>query len=50
MEDSNKFELAKSVPDNIYQFDSPRWDAYFKETQKTVKYPRGYKDVSLLDF
>lgn len=33
---------------NIYDLSSPRWQRYYRETQKTVKFPRGYKEVSLL--
>ncbi|MCB0761053.1 MAG: hypothetical protein KDC12_05970 [Flavobacteriales bacterium] len=34
---------------DVYNFHSPLWDQYFKETRKKVRFPRGYKDVSIYD-
>ena len=35
---------------DVYNFHSPLWDQYFKETRKKVRFPRGYKDVSIYDW
>ncbi len=34
---------------DIYDFSGPLWEKYYKETRRNVKFPRGYKDVSLFD-
>lgn len=35
---------------DIYNFSGPLWDQYYKETRKKVRFPRGYKDVSIYDW
>ena len=45
-EDEN---LAKGkTSSSVYDFSSPKWERYYRETRKKVKFPRGYKEVSLL--
>jgi len=38
-----------SLQEDIYDFSGPLWEKYYKETRRNVKFPRGYKDVSLFD-
>jgi hypothetical protein len=47
-EDENLAKGTPSASSGIYDFSSPNWEKYFRETRKTVKFPRGYKEVSLL--
>lgn len=46
--ENENFAKGKTSKANIYDFKSPRWEQYFRETRKKVKFPRGYKEVSLL--
>ncbi len=34
---------------DIYNFSGPLWERYYQETRKKVRFPRGYKDVSIYD-
>lgn len=33
---------------DLYDFTGPLWEKYHKETRKKAKFPRGYKEVSIL--
>lgn len=39
----------KKVQRDIYDFSGPLWEKYYKETRRTVKFPRGYKEVNLFN-
>ena len=32
---------------DVYDFNGPLWSDYYERTRKTVKFPRGYKEVTL---
>lgn len=34
--------------DGMYNFYSPLWDQYFRNTRERVRFPRNYKEVSAL--
>jgi len=42
----NKNGNSQSVREAWYDFTGPLWEDYWKRTRKTVKFPRGYKEVS----
>ncbi|MDZ4823502.1 MAG: hypothetical protein SH856_08590 [Flavobacteriales bacterium] len=39
---------TKSLADE-YDFTGPLWNKYFTDTRKSVRFPRGYKEVSMND-
>jgi len=42
-------ESEEQSPDVWYDFFSPLWFEYYKEIRKTVKFPRGYREISSIN-
>ena len=38
---------AVTAKPDAYDLTSPLWTKYFRETRETVRFPRGYKEISL---
>lgn len=37
-----------AILESVYDFSSPLWSKYYNEIRKTVKFPRGYREISML--
>jgi hypothetical protein len=42
----NSTKTIKKI--EMYDFSGPLWEEYFKKTRQHVRFPRGYKEVSLI--
>ena len=46
--ESNKSTGSESTS-GLYDFSGPLWRKYYEATRRNVRFPRGYKEVSLFD-
>lgn len=47
MKTTKPHHSEKKASSDVYDFNGPLWSDYYERTRKTVKFPRGYKEVTL---
>ena len=45
---NDKDQNQRTNSQDMYDFSSPLWEKYHEETRNKVRFPRGYKEVSIL--
>ena len=45
---NSKDQIQSNSSQDMYDFSGPLWEKYHEETRNKVRFPRGYKEVSIL--